>query len=216
MTPAMIRSLALILCFSMVGCSVLQPQPDRSRFFRLTAMSSTADHDAAGAVPASTRVYGVGPVKLPAYLDRTELATRVSPTEVTYSTTERWAEPLSSAFTAVLAQDLSALLGTNHVVPYPWPGGERIDYQVEVDVLQFDDDASGNVRLTASWRVKEMRNGAYVVRKETRIAHSRTAGKDDGRVAALSDALRDLGQDIAGTLGELPAAAPLTSASKHR
>ena len=75
------------------GCSVLAPIPDQSRYFTLSAPGDTRA-DAEGRVErsADTRVvYGLGPVILPAYLDRNEIATRVSPTEITYSPTEhRW------------------------------------------------------------------------------------------------------------------------------
>jgi uncharacterized lipoprotein YmbA len=219
MTHTMVRCATVIFCLSVAGCSVLGPVPDRSRFFNLTAMSAmSGDRDAPGAPAAAAPavMYGLGPIKLPAYLDRHELATRVSPTEVTYSATDRWAEPLSATFTAVLLQDLSALLDTNRILAYPWAAGERVDYQVEISVLQFDNDVSGNTRLVARWRVRDVRNAAYVAIKETTVTQSRPPGDSDTRVAALSDALDVLGQDIAGVLRQLPppGKAP-TSASRR-
>ena len=216
MTRVMLRGVALTFCLSMVGCSVLRPLPDRSRFFKLTATAATAaDRQAADVPSAPALVYGLGPLKLPAYLDRNELATRVSPTEVTYSTTDRWAEPLATTFAAVLLQDLSVLLDTNHILAYPWP--ERVDYQIEVDVSQFDCDTSGNTRLVARWRVRDVHSDTYLVAKETTAAHSQAPGDNGARVAALSDAMRDLSQDIADTLRHLPApAAPPTSKSRRK
>src|ERR1043166_8709540 len=82
-----------------------------------------------------------------------------------------------------------------------WPAGEHIDYQIEIDVQQFDNDASGNTRLIAHWKIKDVHQRAYLVDKETTVAHSQSPGKDGARVAALSDALRDLGQDVASALG---------------
>jgi uncharacterized lipoprotein YmbA len=220
MTSKMPRYVTVIFCLSTIGCSLLAPRPDRSRFFNLTAMSATpgereAPSPSSAAAPAS--VYGLGPVKLPAYLDRNELATRVSPTEVTYSSTDRWAQPLAATFTAVLLQDLSVLLDTNRILPYPWAGSARVDYQIEIDVLQFDNDVSGNTRLIARWRVRDVRHATFVVAKETTVTQSRPLGDTDARVAALSDALDVLGQDIAGALRRLPApAAPPTSASQRK
>ena len=220
MTHGMLRCAALIVCFSTIGCSVLAPRPDRSRFFNLAAMSAmSGDRDAAHAPSAAAPavMYGLGPIELPAYLDRNELATRVSPTEVTYSTTERWAEPLAETFTAVLLQDLCVLLDTNRILPYPWAGSGRVDYQIEINVLQFDDDVSGNTRLIARWRVKDVRNATCLVAKDTNVAKSRAPGDSSAMVAALSDALRDLGQDIADALRRLPApAAPPTPASRRK
>ncbi len=220
MTPAMFRRLALIFCLSCVGCSVLSPVPDRSRFFNLTAMSPVSgdrDTPASSAAAAAGPVYGLGPVKLPAYLDRTELVTRVSPAEITYSTTDRWAEPLATSFSAVLLQDLSTLLDTHRIFLYPRQGGERVDYQIEVNVSQFDSDRSGNTRLVARWRVKDVRTVTYLVTKETTVAHSRAPGDGSATVAALSDAVRDLSQEIAESLRRLPEpAAPSTTAKRRK
>jgi len=60
------------------GCSVLSPQPDRSRFYILTPVSSGG---AMIAVPASTSAdsqltIGVGPVDFPDYLRRIEIDER--------------------------------------------------------------------------------------------------------------------------------------------
>ncbi len=200
------RCVALLFCLSIVGCSFLSPVPDRSRFFKLTAMTPGEGEapNPSSAAAATALVYGLGPVKLAPYLDRNELATRVSPTEVTYSATDRWAEPLATTFTAVLAQDLSTLLDANHILQYPWTGDVRVDYQIEIDVLQFDNDVAGNTRLMARWRVRNVRNDTYVVAKETKVAHSQSSGDAGTRVAALSDATRDLSQDIAGALRQLP------------
>jgi uncharacterized lipoprotein YmbA len=221
MTHTILRCIAVISCFSAIGCSVLAPVPDRSRFFSLTAMSTmsgSGDREAAGAPAAAAPAvtYGLGPINLPPYLDRHELATRVSPTEVTYSTTDRWAEPLSATFAAVLLQDLSALLDTNRILAYPWAGSDRVDYQIEVSVLQFDNDVSGNTRLVAHWRVRDVHNAAYVVAKETTVNQSRPAKESDARVRALSDALDVLGQDIAAELRQLPAPGKSPASASRR
>jgi uncharacterized lipoprotein YmbA len=219
MTSKLPRYATVIFCLSTIGCSVLPPRPDRSRFFNLTAMSATSgEREAPGpsSAAAPVPVYGLGPVKLPAYLDRNELATRVSPTEVTYSATDRWAQPLAATFTAVLLQDLSVLLDTNRILLYPWAGSGRVDYQIEIDVLQFDNDVAGNTRLIARWRVRDVRHATFVLAKETTVNQSRPAGDIEARVAALSDALDVLGQDIAGALRQLPPpAAPPKSASRR-
>ena len=90
------------------ACSrMLPPQPDPSRFFVLTAM----DPPTADPSPTSDRVrpltLAVGPVRLAPYLDRNDLAIRLSADEIRYSDGERWAEPLERNVTNVLALNLS-------------------------------------------------------------------------------------------------------------
>ena len=55
-------------------------------------------------------ILGMGPVMLPDYLKRSELATRVEPDQVQFSDIDRWAEPLRNDFPRVLSEDLSTQL----------------------------------------------------------------------------------------------------------
>ena len=76
-------------------------------------------------------VYGLGPIALPAYLDRNQVATRVSATEVAYAQWDRWAEPLRNNVSMVLLRNLGAELGTDDIVLYPWVVSSQIDRQIE-------------------------------------------------------------------------------------
>ena len=87
--------------------SLLAPQPDRSRFFVLSASADGASERAStAALGVSNLSVGVGPVRIPDYLQRPGIATRVSPTQVEYSQVNQWAESLEECFPRVLAQDL--------------------------------------------------------------------------------------------------------------
>jgi uncharacterized lipoprotein YmbA len=140
---------------------------------------------------------------LPAYLDRREVATRVSPTELTYSRRARWAEPLALTVGTVLLQDLSARLPGDSVIGYPWLGGAQIDYQVVIGVQQFESDASGKGVLHAQWLVTDTRTGARVVVRETAIGEPPGA-RDANPADALSAALGALSDEIALELRRLP------------
>src|SRR5207253_2828062 len=80
------------------GCSVLSPQPDRSRFYILTPVANSG---VVAATPASTSTdsqltIGVGPVDFPDYLRRLPVVTRVAPNRIELSDEKRWAEPLDT------------------------------------------------------------------------------------------------------------------------
>ena len=94
------RTLTLLALLVLPSCTILAPQPDASRFYLLTPSAAT------GAPPAGSRglVIGLGPTKLPDYLLRSEIATRVSPNRVAYADDHRWAEPLERNFNRVLAE----------------------------------------------------------------------------------------------------------------
>ena len=122
------------------GC--FSPQPDRSKFFVLAPSADAANSVAPAGLGASSAatIIGLGPIKLPDYLDRDEVVTRVGPNRLELSDQDRWAEPLDNNFKQVIAQDLTQSLGTHSITFFPWPGTTRVDYQVRIDVYRFETD----------------------------------------------------------------------------
>lgn len=200
------------IAFLASGCGLLAPQPDRSRFYTLAPAA-----DAAGGAPGSVgsggpgaftgRVIGVGPVKIPGYLDRHEIATRVSPTRVDYAPLDLWAEPLDQSITRVLQADLASLLGGAQVVAWPWL--ESIDYQVAVEVLRFEPGTPDGANLQARWTIRSGAGGAVLESGRASFAHPIEGRGATAEVAALSATLSDLAQRLASTLRS--AAAPAAS-----
>lgn len=216
MKDPMIRLAALIAACALAhGCSVLAPVPDRSRFFTLPVPAdaetqrSEPPREASDVAPGI--VYGLGPITLPTYLDRREVATRVSPTEVAYSENDRWAEPLTTSVSSVLLQSLSSQLGTNGVVLYPWAGTVKVDYQVEVSLLRFERDAAGASQLAGRWSIKDVRNDRTVIVKDTAVARPGPPGDTRAAAAALSGTLHDLSSEIATALRALPPPRPASA-----
>jgi uncharacterized lipoprotein YmbA len=209
MKAPMVRFTALIaVCALAHGCALLAPVPDRSRFFTLPVPSKAAvqrsEMPQVGSDAAPRIVYGLGPITLPAYLDRREVATRVSPTELAYSRTDLWAEPLTANVASVLRQSLSGALGTNEVVAYPWMASVKVDYQIQIGVLRFERDASGGVYLAGRWSIRDVRSGREVAAKDTVFTRPATPGDTQAAAAALSGTLSDLSQEIAAALRALP------------
>jgi uncharacterized protein len=104
--------LALVLLgaslIGMAGCASTQP----SRFYVLTDLASVESPPqvtTAGQGPA----VGVGPVTLPKYLDRPQIATRAGRHELAYDEFERWAEPLDT-----IVGFVNLLSGLSNVHPY--------------------------------------------------------------------------------------------------
>jgi uncharacterized lipoprotein YmbA len=143
-------------------------------------------------------------VTLPAYLDRNEMALRVSPTEVNYALAERWAEPLAQSFTRVLVDDLGIALGSERVAALTSSFGLTPDYWIEVVVMRFEANVDGSALLTARWAV---RNAARKIVRIRQSQHTRqaTAATPEGGVDALSAALGDLANEMAAVLSALPA-----------
>jgi uncharacterized lipoprotein YmbA len=188
----MMRRALPVLLLTLAACSLLSPQRDTSRFFTLSAVA-----DGASAPSADGVAVGLGPVRVPGYLDRPELATRVATTELAFSPQDRWAEPLSSSLRRVLAQNLSALLGTDDVALFPWPVGTRVDWAVVVDFLRFERTPDGAVEVAARWIVREGAGGRIRAARETRYTERADGNDTPAVVEAWNKTLAALSRDIA-------------------
>jgi hypothetical protein len=196
--------LALGACVLAAGCSVLSPQPDRSKFLILTPISYGAG---TGAQPASTiagspLTVGVGPVDFPDYLRRLPVVTRVAPNRVDLSDEERWAEPLDKNFVRVMSENLATLLGTQRIEKYPWPVNDRIDYRIEVNVERFETTSDGQAQLMASWIIRD--GSSDKILYASRTVAGAPAGPDElSASGALSSDLATLSREIASRVAEL-------------
>jgi hypothetical protein len=183
----------LTLALASAGCSPLAPRPDPSRFFVLTALA-TAD-GAGGRLDGVT--IGVGPVILPAYLQRPQIATRVGPNQVAYDEYTRWAQPLENGMSRVLVQNLALLLDPAQVGPFPWLGPPAPTYAVEVEIRQFEENTTATAQLTARWTIRDGTTKALLVTRETNASEPCGGGDPAAAVAALSRTLATLSRDIA-------------------
>ena len=193
----------IILALSVAIAGCLSPRKDESKFYVLSPIG-----DPTSVASSRPVLLGLGPIKLPAYLDRQEMVTRVAANRVELSGENRWAEPLDSDFTRVLAQDLSSDLGTQRITFYPWYASTRVDFQVKVDVYRFEASADGKVTLTAHWQVLDGTGKLLTVRDST-YTQNAAAGDASASAAAMSTALGQLSQEIASVI----AAAPLPSST---
>jgi uncharacterized lipoprotein YmbA len=169
------RAFALAALSALAGC--LGPRPDPSTFFLLTP---TAQSDGTALeVPI-----GLGPVTLSGYLDRSEVATRLTENQIDYASTERWAEPLPESVDRVLRANLSRLLTARAIVDYPW-FEDQVTYGIGVDVARFDADSARTVvTLDASWSITGPVSGSGA----------------DSTVAAMSRALARLAEQLASAV----------------
>ena len=118
-------------------------------------------------------------------------------------------EPLEQAVSRVLTKELARSLHTPRVVAYPWYRRTRPDYQVSIDVLQFErDEPQDRVVLVARWEVRALRGDDLHLYRESRLsADSRGDGTPDV-VAALHAVLVDFSAELAKGVQELQALPP--------
>lgn len=192
----MSKLLALVAPLLFASCALLAPQPDASRFYTLATLAAA---DPGGPTLAGVTL-GVGPVRLPAYLDRAEIVTRVDPNQVDYLELARWAEPLADDLAHVLAANFSVLLGPAQVRIFPWFDGTQPDWVVELDVRQCERAADGTGLFAAAWVVRDGRRHTIVEHGEAALREPAPPADTEASVAALSRAVGALSREVATAL----------------
>ena len=138
------------LAISLAGCSylakaILAPQKDISKFYLLTPTADTAAPASAAAKSAGGDfTIGLGPIKLPPYLDRPEIVTRMAPNRLELSKEDRWGESLQNGFTSAMERDLAAQAGPGRIIVFPWYNTTHIDLQVADRRLSLRDRRPGH------------------------------------------------------------------------
>jgi uncharacterized protein len=194
-----LRLTILLVCLVPMGCVSLAAKPDPSRFFALAPLPQTRETMTRNSSGTDGPALGIGPVKVPGYLDREQLVTRVSPNRFAVAENDRWAEPLEENFSRVLGQNLSILLATDKIITYPWEGSRRPTYQVQVEVLRFEPNAQQAVELWARWTIMD-REKKIVALRESFLTQPAKDNSTEASVAALSEVLGSLSQEIATTI----------------
>jgi uncharacterized protein len=177
----------------LAGCGA----SEHSRFYVLTENPAVLARVTAD--PPITTV-ALGAVKLPAALDRPQMARRLNSDEISYSEYERWAGPLDDMVRRVLIADLDGRLAPNMVLIEDNPSSPAI-LALAVDVIRFDADAAGLVTLNARWEILG-RAGSLVGPPHDAMIVEPGSGREAKAVAAtMSRAIADLAAHIAASLG---------------
>jgi uncharacterized lipoprotein YmbA len=168
-----------------------------SRFYTLES-TAVADRDAS----ASYAVV-IGPVVVPASVDRPEMVVQDAPNRVSLDEFNRWAAPLGDAIGRTVAGDLVKLLGTPRVATASLANFDA-DYRVSIEVQSFESIPGQSVLVDAVWVVH--RSGGHEERSGRTVAHEPVLGSDYAAIAAAhSRALARLGGDLAAAIRSLAA-----------
>ncbi len=179
------RTTTLAILCAVAACGM----SPTARFYTLDAV---AVPDGA---PAASYSIAVGPVTVPAAVDRAQLVVQTAPNRVDFDEFNRWAAPLDDGIAAAVAQDLGTLLGTPNVVAGAYPPINPA-YRVRIDVQRFESTPGREVLVDAAWVVygaksKSTRSGRTAAREPV------SGGELDGIAAAHSRALATVSADIA-------------------
>lgn len=175
------------LAMLLAGCASTRP----SQYYALSSSAIPA-----GATMANISI-SVGPVSIPASVDRPQIVVRNGPNQVSLAEFDRWASPLKSDIARVIADNLATVLGTPQVSVFPQSSAAEATYRARIDVLRLESELGKGVTLDVLWTVSSgtkcpSRSGRTTLTEpvqgdgyaELVAAHSRALGRLSGEIAA--------------------------------
>ncbi len=186
--------LAGLFVFSCFNCGGSKP----SHFYTLAPATGITGNFKNEPLPYVA--IGIRTLKLPEYLLRDQLITRTESDEIVLSEFNRWAEPLEDNFKRVLIEDLSKDIPTNNVFLFPAKDSSVTNYQILLEVTQFELQKENSVILSARWGIIKGEAAVFLMNKQSSFAEQISGERGeryDSIVAAMSRLTAKLSEDIA-------------------
>lgn len=130
---------------------------------------------------------GVGPIRVPPFLESTSVVTHGGGGRLEVSRQHRWSEPLDQAIQRVTLQNLSILTEAK-LRNFPWRRRAQPAYAVRLDVLDLDRLSDGTAVLEIIWHLEDMQRDRLVRSRRERF----TALLADDEHSSLTTAYSDL------------------------
>lgn len=197
MMKKLIPTLVLCMLILIAGCAASSPP---THFYMLNSVAPPL------AAARANYAVSVGPVFVPALIDRQQIVTCTGPNQVFIDEYERWAAPLKDNIGRVVAQDLVSLLGTGNVTIFPESSAANAAYRAAIDIMRFDGEFGKSATLDAYWTVSSA--GGQTQRGRTQLTEPAQGSGYPVLVAAQSRALGKLSADIAGAIKAMEARKP--------
>ena len=191
--PILLGALVLLM-FS--ACSSSPPV----RYFSLNPIDADFTQD-----PDDAVMLGLGPIRMPDYLNRSQIVWRGANAQMQVDEFSRWTEPLSTSLLRVVSTDVDRLLDSVVVVVFPYETfvRDQVDYRLVGDVNRFDADSSGRIVLEVQWGIADVDGAVIVSVRRNRYVAQATLAQDPGAVVvAMNDVLAQFSNDIANKLKE--------------
>jgi len=186
-----------VISVLIAGCASTSP----SRFYTLSSTSAPA------VVPQASYSVSVGPISVPAVVNRPQIVIRTGLNQVFIGEFDRWASPLKDDIGRVVVENLVSMLGTTQVTLFPQSTAAGASYRAIIDVLRFDSELGKAATLDALWTVSPAKDGPPR-RGHTTLTEATQGADYAALVAAHSRALGQLSAEIAKAIREIEAQKP--------
>ncbi|MEH6404338.1 MAG: PqiC family protein [Sneathiella sp.] len=179
----------------LVGCSVGAPSVP-TQFYALQGAETSYLKSMKIPTSAGLQV-GIGPIEIPGYADRSQIVSVAKDSKMKIADFDHWAEPVQNNIERILVSNISGLISSKQVFPYPasfQPGIDTLQVSMEIgDMIQTE---TGMVRLSVSWNIKKMSDNKLLSRESA--IYTKQAIYDDytNYASSLSELFALLAVDI--------------------
>lgn len=189
----MMGALAII-----IGCASTQP----SKFYILNSIEKQ-EAQPKGADAMQHVAIGIGSIEIPDYLDRSQIVTRSSRSELKVDEFNRWAGSLKENISLVLAENLSLLLSTDRVFVHPWISDDSVNYWIHVEIIRLDAIPGNTVTMKALWTISGDRGKKEFITRTSEFTEKISENSHGMMVAAMSRTFEKLSHEIVSEIEKL-------------
>ena len=187
-------TLATLVLLMISACGSSPP----ARYFALNPIDAEYRQD-----PDDAVILGLGPLRIPDYLNRSQIVTRDVEAEMQVDEFSRWTEPLSIALPRIVATDIDNLLDQVVVIMFPYDAQVRsyVSYRLVGDINRFEADQSGLTLLDVQWGIVDADGKMVVPVRRNRYQAQAVPGDGlNNVVSAMNDALSQFSRDVASKI----------------
>jgi uncharacterized protein len=186
MSKLLITALLVLLVTACVNAPSVQ-------FYVLEPLSQTAPITV---LDTRQHTIGIGPISVPALLERKQIITRHAGNAVEIAEFQQWASPLQDNLLQALTRNISSLQPNNIVRTYPWSVHGTVDLQIVVDIIRFDTTPGESANMEANWTIKNENTHEILKTGHSVINHSLSDSSYPGTVRALSKLLGEFSREL--------------------
>ncbi|MFA5090080.1 MAG: PqiC family protein [Candidatus Omnitrophota bacterium] len=190
----------LIFFLALSGC-ISVPNSPTPRFYMLQAIDK--DQEVGKFKITSGMIIGIGPVKIPEYLNRPQIVTRDKNNMLTFAQFDRWGEPLDFALGRLIRDNLIVMLPGAAFELFPWDMDVPVRYQVFIDLVQLESELKKDLFFVVQWSVFDLSKKKMMVMKRSEFRQPITPGNYSGLAKTLSAVCVSLSNDIAREVSTL-------------
>ncbi|MDD1617378.1 MAG: hypothetical protein CG439_2516 [Methylococcaceae bacterium NSP1-2] len=192
-----LNGLTLCASFLLTACAPTPP----TNFYTLEALNQPVG---SSTTSAKKRLIGLGPLSLPALVDRKQIVTRDENNAIQMAEFHQWAAPLKDNVLSVLSKNMAALQPNVIVRAYPWSVYGEMDYRVIIDISRFDSQLGKSANLEANWVIMEEKNHTIIGNGQTNIQQPLNDANYQTIVQAQNKLLSEFSRQLSVALQQLP------------